>query len=52
MVLVFMSLMTSGAGHLFMCRGECSFLYTVVRIEPTGKYLSEGELFSIPKDAS
>lgn len=51
-VFTFISLMTSGAGHLFMYRGGCSFLFTVVRIEPTGKYLSEGKLFSILKDAS
>ena len=51
-VVTCISLMTTGAGHLFMCRGESSFLYTVVKIEPTGKYLSEGKLFSILKDVS
>ena len=30
-VVTCISLMTTGGGHLFMCRGESSFLYTVVK---------------------
>ena len=42
-VLMCIFLMTNEVGHLFTRRGEFSFLYTVVRTEPTAKYLSEGK---------
>ena len=51
-VLTCISLMTNDVGHLFTCRGEFSFLYTIVRTEPTGKYLLEGKLLSILKEVS